>query len=148
MTDYANHIKKEFIHDALADGWTLAPSPWGESESDRSVKLLKELPELEGYFNLWLVDRDMFDSYRDVAQYLWYCQRQEPYADRQNSLDTDQINFDKYDLDSMLSVANKCPVCGREVPANELNLVAFANAACDECLADERKRLETPGWSN
>lgn len=148
MTDYENHLNKSFIDAALSDGWTIAPGPWGNNENDRSVKMIKELPELDGYFNLWLVDRETFDSYRDVAQYLWYCQRQEPYADRQNSLDTDRISFDNYNLEEFFAEANKCPVCGRKVPANELNLVAFANSACDECLVDERKRLETPGWSN
>lgn len=165
MIDYSNHSHKNFIDAALADGWTISPSPWGNGEHDRSVQIQKELPELDGYFNLWMIDRDLENSYRqhnketgeyeivkdysqDVAQYLWYCQRQEPYADRQSSLDTDVISFDEYSLDALLQEANKCPVCNKVVPANELTLVAFANTACDECVKQERKRLETPGWSN
>lgn len=164
MVDYSSHKRKEYIDEAVADGWTVDEGPWGSSEHDRSVTLKRELPEIDGSFLLWLVDRDyhtwdfkMVDGVRtrvdtytpEESVNMWFNQKAKPgYAERQQGLPVSLRDLDAYDLDKFLKRANRCNHCGREIPANKLNRVGFADHACDLCLAEVRSRVEKPGWTN
>jgi hypothetical protein len=153
--DYSKHVAAAYIDEAVADGWTVSVGPWGSRENDNTVILRKEVPELNGYFNIWAVDRVMvFPGQKTIPdQHVsgWFVEYTEGAfrADREQALSLKPTMFaEAYDMDVFLSAANKCPQCGIQVPANQLTGVAFANAACDACLPATRQRLEPAGWYN
>jgi hypothetical protein len=153
--DYSKHVAAAYIDEAVADGWTVSVGPWGSREDDNTVILRREVPELDGYFNIWAVDRAMgFPGQKAVLDRHisgWFVEYTEGdfRADREQALNLKPtLLSEEYDMNVFLSAANKCPQCGIQVPANQLTGVSFASAACDVCLPAARQRLEPAGWYN
>lgn len=166
--DYSKNAMKSYIKTAVEKaGAEVEAGPWGNNEHDRSVIVRVPAPEIDGHFLIWLVDRDFgqqtFDKEKsrwvtnydngqtDTHVQAWYVQNSPDKftAARQQALTLDSDEMKKgFSYSYLNSKASQCPVCKRSVPANQLHRVAFANAACDDCVQSERSRLEKPGWYN
>lgn len=69
-----------------------------------------------------------------------------------------QIGLKEFDLEDQVNLKdvikeldiqiNRCPFCGKLVGIDNMNHVAFADYACDNCVDRAREQLETPGWYN
>lgn len=165
--DYSRNAMNSYIKTAVEQaGAEVEAGPWGNNEHDRSVVIKVPAPEIDGHFLVWLVDRDLgqqaFDTQQsrwvtnydnaknDQSVSAWFVQNAEKgTSPRQQAMTLDRNELKKgFSYAYLNSKASHCPVCKKEVPANKLNRVAFANSACDDCVQSERSRLEKPGWHN
>lgn len=155
------HAHKDFIEAAAADGWKVSEGPWGYAEgNERSVKLTKRFPKLEGSVMLWMIHRNIgnmewskeanrwVNHYQDAG---WFAQVQawhKPDTGGERGLDLklEDVLKDGLSEDFWDKLARTCDNCGQV--SDHLNHVAFANKACDKCVAGMRAKMERPGWAD
>lgn len=161
--DYSTSSYAPYIAAAVADGWKAKSHARGDVSRDRSVELVRELPELSGHLLVWLIDRDYSRPTSKIVDGQWEKEdhwfTEEPHViawfvqtyensnmTREQGLSVGKSDLTEYDLDFWLKKANWCAHCKQVVPANQLNRVGFAGHACNNCLEAQRKIVEKPGW--
>lgn len=151
---------KEYINQAVEEGYSIYEGPWGNREGDSSVVLEKYYPELEGKITITVADRDdkniegstAYKNHGPVSKIrhtsAWFVSDvQEGYAHPQHSLNTDQ-KATAFNSQELLAAAGTCDGCHKNVGRKNLNHVAFSNNFCSECTPEARERLEYKGWYN
>lgn len=155
-------LYKNMLEQAEADGWKVYEGPWGSNEGDRSVRIEKYFPELDGKITMHVVDRDFKllpnspaakihgDFVRDTNVSAWFVGDTKPgFANPEHSLHIDgMVNEDKLSEEAIIVKSGTCDGCGKNVGPKNLEHVAFANAFCNSCAPDARSKMETPGWYN
>jgi len=156
-----NHVHKEFIESAIADGWKDSNGPWGYNERhDLSVTLTKHFPELGGSVRLWMIHRNIGQMTWNKTESRWVNSYPENgwFSNSEAWLRFDTGGEEALDvkLEELLqnglnenyweTLAHTCDNCGKVV--DHVNHVAFANKACDECAPEMCAKLERPGWAN
>lgn len=118
-------------------------------------KLVKKLGDSETYVThegitedcpgcfLFLVNRRSGDAIWSA----WYCPDESCTTQYGIEMPT-TLFFDEFGYQLLAEIAGTCPVCGRYVGARNLEHVAFADRACEDCAPALRRKLETPGWYN
>lgn len=160
MVDVAVGVFSGYVEACVSDGWVVQGSPWGESVNDRSVYVLKDLPEFNGFLKVLLVDRDFVFSKMglvngrrvevpvtraDVHVNAWFVERLCDGLKREQSLSVSVSDLGVYDLSFWVRKIGFCRFCGQTVNSG-LNLVGFSDAACDGCVVDARNVVEVDGW--
>lgn len=156
-----SHAHKDFIEAAIADGWTVEAGSWGyREECERSVVLTKSYPNLGGTILLWLMHRNLGKQDWDAKAGRWATSypadrwfvstqawlKREPRGDWALSVKLDQVLAEGLSESYWERLARTCDNCGKVV--EHLNHVAFANKACDNCVAPMKAKFERPGWTN
>lgn len=155
------HIHKDFIESAVAQGWTVGEGPWGYSEAhERTVSLTKHVPAIGGSVLIWLIHRSMGtmvwsnEASRWVTSYpenqwmvgveAWH--RAETGGEQNLRPVLAELLVEGLSEDYWKKLAFTCDECGKVV--ERVHHVAFANKACDVCVAGMRAVAERPGWNN
>lgn len=160
--NYKEHKNRDFIDQAVADGWVASVGPWGYSEYEHTVSLKKDMPELGGYFTLWIEDRNLGVSTFDQVTSRWvsvypethWCQSIQGWFKKAENdshalkLTSQYVKFawDQYDMQVFINAATECDECSKHFHPDDLFHAAFANAACATCISGLRQNLEVPGW--
>lgn len=125
---------RQWIRDAVADGWEIKPTY-----------------EREGMNTACTLDRE---GWRVMS-----CRRPPghgvgQFKNKRGNIsismwgpDGVSVNIEfPYNWERLQQLLTRCEFCGRE--GLETERVGFANRSCKECLPAARKQIETPGWTS
>ena len=117
---------KQFIKDAIADGWSIKPTYGDHEFVERAASLEKD------DYKLMVMNR-IKENYADQSIHGW-------------GPDGLAITVDiEYDWEQIQDAIHICGKCHKKV--SHVQRVGFAGRVCVDCLADAQEKHEYPGWT-
>jgi len=145
-----NHVAFDYLKQLEADGWHFFGSPWGSSESDRTVVAEKFYAPLNGTFKLWFVDRDFYNWDKtsftvDVNQSGWFITVSANGAKSERSFDIPSLE-QAFNIDDYVYNIGICDFSKKFYGFENLIHVGYAGRVAAEFLPEAQAKWQFPGW--
>lgn len=140
--------KTDIITNLTEHGWKVAAPIWRESDADRSKKVKYPLSDTS-HLLLYVIDRDRPNGETELGLHAWWVE-DDGITLREFGLDDGLPAVADVDAaalaDILVTVANTCPHCGRNVGVDELVRVGFAARSCPQCAPSANAALPPRWW--